>query len=190
MIISPEKVLELNKKYKLIENFDEREKNPEGVGIDLRVGEIYKPIGNGFLGVKNRKTPEIEKVADIKSKNKRFVLKPHEYVLVKTVEKVNAPIEKVALEKGKKPVHIAYHIYPRTTLHRSGVLLIATKGDPGYAGELTFGLANLSDNDFELEMGARIANVIFIEVHGELSRAYGGQWKGGRVAAKKLERQV
>lgn len=190
VIISAKKVLELNKKYRLIENLSKRESNPEGVGIDLRVGEVYKLGGGGFLGVDERKTPEIKKIADVKKGKKRFVLKAHTYVLIKTMERVNAPTEKVVLEKGKKPVHVTYHIYPRTTLHRSGILLIATKGDPGYSGELTFGLTNLSNDDFEFELGARVANVVFTEVHGELSRPYGGQWRGGKVGTKGFERQI
>ena len=42
MIISAKKIIELNKKYKLIENLSERELTPEDVGIDIRVGEVYK----------------------------------------------------------------------------------------------------------------------------------------------------
>jgi hypothetical protein len=37
-------------------------KNPEGAGFDLRVGEIYKIKGKGFLGVEERETPNAEKV--------------------------------------------------------------------------------------------------------------------------------
>jgi deoxycytidine triphosphate deaminase len=45
MILSAKKILELNEKYKIIENLSERELNPEGVGIDVRVGEVYKIKG-------------------------------------------------------------------------------------------------------------------------------------------------
>ena len=45
MIISAKKILELNKKYRLIENLAERELNPEGLGIDVRVGEVYRLEG-------------------------------------------------------------------------------------------------------------------------------------------------
>jgi deoxycytidine triphosphate deaminase len=190
MIISPKKILELNKKYRLIENLDEREKNPEGVGIDLRVGEVYILKGKGFMGVNERSTPTAEKVAEFKGKNTLFVLKAHEYVLVKTIERLNIPGKKIIIEKGMKPVYLMPHVYPRGTFLRSGVELIASKTDPGYFGELTFALANLRDADFEFELGARIANVVFHTVQGELSRPYGGQWKGGRVSAEKRERQI
>lgn len=71
MIISARKIIELNKKYNLIENLSERELNPEGVGIDVRVGEVYKLKGAGFLGVKERRTPEVEKIADAKQGDKK-----------------------------------------------------------------------------------------------------------------------
>jgi hypothetical protein len=41
MIISAKRILELNSEYHFIENLDKRELNPEGVGFDIRVGEIY-----------------------------------------------------------------------------------------------------------------------------------------------------
>ena len=58
MIISAKKIIELNKRYNLIENLAERELNPHGVGMGV-VGEGYKLKGVGFLGVrdKKRKTP-------------------------------------------------------------------------------------------------------------------------------------
>ena len=190
MIVSARKVLELSKKYKLVENLDAREKNPEGVGLDLRVGEVYKIGGKGFLGVTNRKTPNAEKVADIKKHKGPFTLKARGYILIKTMEKINVPDKKIVVEEGKPPVYLMPYVYPRSTLQRSGILLLATKTDPGYSGELTFGLANLSSVDFEFELGARLVNLVFEQVHGEISRPYKGQWKGGRVAAKKFERQI
>ncbi len=173
-----------------MENLGEREKNPEGVGMDLRVGEVYKISGKGYIGLKDRKTPNAEKIADVRKHKGPFTLEAHSYVLIHTIEKVNVPAEKIVIEEGKAPVYIMPHVYPRSTLQRSGILLVATKGDPGYSGTLTFGLANLSDVDFEFDMGARLVNLVWDQVHGEISRPYAGQWKDGRVSAQKLERQI
>ena len=49
MILSSKKVLELCESMKLLENLDQRESYPEGVGIDIRVGEVYMLKGEGFL---------------------------------------------------------------------------------------------------------------------------------------------
>ena len=46
MYLTSLKVLELNEKYHLIEDLCERDlENPEGVGLDLRVGRVEKIIG-------------------------------------------------------------------------------------------------------------------------------------------------
>jgi len=190
MILSAKKVLELNEKYHLIESLGERDlNNPEGIGIDVRVGEVFKLKGNGFLGVDERNTPDIEVIADIKKGDKEVTLKPGDYVLVKTIEKITAPSEKVKVKENRE-VYLMPDVYPRSTLQRCGIFLRATKTDPGYSGELTFALANLSQCEFRLEMGARIANIVFKEVTGDLHRIYEGQWNKGRVNTKKKEKQI
>jgi deoxycytidine triphosphate deaminase len=60
---------------------------------------------------------------------------------------------------------------------------------PGYSGELTFGLKNEGPITVEIEMGARFTHLIFHEIKGEGSK-YRGQWQGGRVSATKREKQV
>lgn len=190
MILSAKKILELNKKYHLIENLAEREaSNPEGVGIDIRVGEVYRLSGEGYLGEEERKTPETEKIADVKKGDKSVTIAPGETVLVKTIEVVNAPAEKIAVEDGAEPRFLMIIAYPRSTLQRCGVFLRATKTDPGYHGELTFAMANLNKSPFKLELGARIANIVFEQVIGDIHRPYNGQWQGGRVTTGKREKQ-
>jgi deoxycytidine triphosphate deaminase len=190
MILSAKKILELNGKYRLVENLSERElTNPEGVGIDLRVGEVYVLEGEGYLGVTERKTPDIRKVADIKDGDKEIVIKPGQYVLVKTMERVTLPAEKIVVEEGQKPAYLVADVHPRSTLQRSGIYFRGTKSDPGFHGELTFALANLGGQPFRLELGARFVNIVFHEVVGDLSRAYEGQWQNGRVATGNKETQ-
>lgn len=190
MILSAKKILELNQKHKLVENLSERElSNPEGVGMDFRLGEVFTIEGEGYLGEKDRKTPEAKKIADIKNGDKSVTIKPGEFVLVKTMEKVNLPSEKIVVEEGSEPRFLIADAHPRSTLQRCGIYFRGTKTDPGYSGELTFGLANLGKSDFRIDLGARFVNIIFAQVIGDLSRAYEGQWQGGRVAATKTERQ-
>jgi deoxycytidine triphosphate deaminase len=191
MILSAKKILELNKEHKLIEGLSERElKNPEGVGIDLRVGSIFEIEGEGFLGETERKTPDIKKIADIKDGKKEIVLKPGDFVLATTIESVNLPAEKIVIEEGKEPTHIIANVHPRSTLQRSGIYFRGTKTDPGYHGQLTFALANLGKSPFRMELGARFVNIVFEQVVGEIHRAYEGQWQGGRVSAGKKEKQI
>jgi deoxycytidine triphosphate deaminase len=177
MIISPKQLLKLVKSKKLVEGLSERElTSPEGAGFDLRLGEVYKISGKAFLGETHRQTPDIESVA-VFGKQKSIKIKPGDFFLVKTVEKINLPLNLSAV------------ILPRTTTFRSGLFLRTGPVQPGYEGELTFGLKNEGPITVEIEMGARFAHVLFHEIKGVGSK-YRGQWQGGRVSATKREKQV
>lgn len=182
MILGIKKLHELVKEINLVENLCERElNNPEGAGFDLRLGEVYKITGSGFLGIEERETPNIELLAkNDQSKSERensFIFKPGEYYLVKTMEKVNLPVA------------VSGIIFPRTTLFRSGLALFNGIVQPGYCGELTFGLANLGKSEITVSFGARVVHITFHDVLGE-GNQYRGQWQGGRVATEGKEMQI
>ena len=177
MILGPKQLLQLVKKIKLVENLSERElTNPEGAGFDLRLGEVYKISGTAFLGETHRQTPDITLVKQY-GKDKSVKIKPGDFFLAKTIEKINLPINLSAV------------ILPRTTTFRSGLFLRTGPIQPGYSGELTFGLKNEGPITVEIEMGARFAHVLFHQIDGVGSK-YRGQWQGGRVSATKKEKQV
>ena len=142
MILGIKELHRLVAEQKLVENLCEREmNNPEGAGFDLRLGEIYELGGDGFLGVEERQTPEIKLVAKNEEgkteQENSFTFEPGKYYLVKTMEKVNLP------------VNISWIIFPRTTMFRSGLGLFNGVVQPGYQGELTFGLCNLGKSKYE-----------------------------------------
>jgi deoxycytidine triphosphate deaminase len=177
MILGPDLLLKLVNEIKLVEGLSERElTNPEGTGFDLRLGQVFRIKGEAFLGETYRKTPDIESVA-LYGRQKSIKIKPDDFFLVKTIEKINLPIDLSAV------------ILPRTTTFRSGLFLRTGPVQPGYSGELTFGLKNEGPITVEIEMGARFAHVLFHEIKGEGSK-YRGQWQGGRVTTKKREKQV
>lgn len=179
MIIGPKKLLQLVKNKKLVEGLSERElTNPEGAGFDLRLGEIYKIKGRAFLGVTERETPDIELVCKYNAKKSTsFTVKPGEFYLATTIEKVNTP------------KNVTINFKPRTTTFRSGLYLRTGNVAPGYCGALTFALKNEGPIPVRLEMGARIVHAQFTWVDGGGSM-YRGQWQGGRVTTKKREKQV
>lgn len=183
MVLGPKLLLKLVKTQKLVEGLSERElTNPEGAGFDLRLGEVYRIKGEAFLGETHRKTPDIESVAKFKNQKSKFKnnvikIKPGDFYLVKTIEKINLPINLSAV------------IIPRTTTFRSGIFIRTGPIQPGYQGELTFGLKNEGPATVTIEMGARFVHLIFHEIKGGGSQ-YRGQWQGGRVTTKKREKQV
>jgi len=182
MILGIKKLLQLVSERNLVENLCDREiNNPEGAGFDLRLGEIYELEGEGFLGVKERNTPNVKLISQYNPSKKEeenyFVFKPKKYYLIKTVEKVNLPIDLSGI------------IFPRTTLFRSGLGLFNGIVQPGYSGKLIFGICNLGKSDIKISLGARVVHITFHEIKGEGSR-YRGQWQGGRVSAEKKETQI
>lgn len=173
------------KKNGLIKNLGKRElENPEGVGVDLRLGAVHKIIkGGAFIEVDGvelgrRKGVETKVIAEyVEGQVQEVTVKPGEYYLVQTYEEINTPSDLMPL------------IHPRTSLFRSGLLLLNSKTDPGYVGKLTMGLTNLSPFPVKLQLGARICNIIFHKIEGKTVK-YRGQHQGGRVSPKKVERQV
>jgi deoxycytidine triphosphate deaminase len=178
MILGPKKLLQLVKEINLVENLDKRElQNPEGAGFDLRLGEVYRIFGDAFLGVEERQTPKIELVIKYDPKKTQSItIKPGEYFLVTTIEKVNLPLD------------ICATFIPRTTTFRSGLFLRTGIAQPGYCGKLTFGLKNEGPVAVTLELGCRFVFAVFHQVEGATS--YRGQWQGGRVTTEKKEKQV
>jgi deoxycytidine triphosphate deaminase len=162
----------------LVEDLSERELlRPEGTGFDLRAGTLFRLQGVGHLGVDDRQTPDVETVAQYSPDRREIVaFHPGDYYLVKTIETVNLP------------PHLVGTVSSRTTMFRCGIVLAAAVVAPGYEGQLTFGLLHAGQCPFTLEMGARVAHILFEEVKGK-TRAYQGQWQGGRVSTEGTEKQ-
>jgi deoxycytidine triphosphate deaminase len=179
MILGVSELLRLVREKNLVENLAERElANPEGAGFDFRIGVLYKVKGKGFLGVEERETPATEEIARyVSGENRPVALEPNVYYVMKTIERVNTPDD------------IAVLLRPRSTLYRSGVALFTGNVSPGYRGEFNFGIINLRDEPFTLEMGARVCHAMFYQVVGETA-PYRGQWQGGRTATDGKEKQV
>ncbi len=179
MILGISELHRLVREKKLVENLSKRElTNPEGTGFDLRIGALYRVKGKGFLGIDERETPDVEEITRYEAGEKRTViLEPHTYYMMQTIEKLNTPSD------------IAVLFRSRSTLYRSGVALFTGNVAPGYRGELSFGIINLRDEPFTLEMGARLCHAMFYEIRGETA-AYRGQWQDGRATTEVRETQV
>ncbi len=193
-VLGLDEVLKKVKEGGLVENLGSRElNNPEGVGVDLRLGAVYEIVeGGAFIEAdpsassgqavglgkrKGVKTKELAKFKPEAAGQEWVIIKPGDYYLVTTLETLNTPSDLMPL------------IYPRSSLFRAGLLLLNTKTDPGYKGKLTMGLKNLSEFEVKLALGARICNVVFHKIDGE-TVSYRGQHQGGRVSPEKEERQV
>ncbi len=179
MILGAAEILRLVKEKRLVENLSERElTSPEGAGFDLRLARLFRLKGQGFLGITERQTPDVELAAEYNpDKTQSIVIKPGEYFLTETIEKLNIPLDLLGIVK------------PRTTLHRSGIITRVSIADPGYSGSLHPGIYNAGGVPIEIELGARYVNIMFFEVKGGGAQ-YRGQWQGGRIKTDGKEVQV
>ena len=179
MILGVDRVLELIKTQKLVEGLDENEINFEGCGVDLRIGEVYEMVDNeGFLHIETRKTPNFKLVAKFeKGESRKIMLEPGKTYSAMTVETINTPDDLLGW------------FIPRSTLYKCGIVVQGVRTDPGYKGKFSFVLTNTSKKPFEIEMGARIANMVFHRVEGK-ANLYKGQWQGGRAFILKEEKQT
>lgn len=182
---------EIHKRIKedfLVEDLGDRElNNPEGVGVDLRLGALHKIVAGGAYieadgksGLGKRKGVKTELIAEFKpdqDSQDEVIIKGGDYFLVTTYETLNIPDDLMPM------------VYPRSSLFRAGLLQLNTKTDPGYKGKLTMGLTNLSKFDVRLQMGARICNLVFFKIEGKTIK-YRGQHQGGRVSPHQEEQQV
>lgn len=162
----------------LIDNLGGRDlTNPEGTGIDLRLGAVHLLTSGGAYieadgqdGLGKRKGVETQEVSRYKIEEvTEAVIQPGKYYLVQTIESIKTPLDLMTA------------VYPRTSLFRAGLILVTSKGDPGYEGPLTFGLKNESEFPVTLQMGARFCNIVFHIIEGE-AVAYRGQHMGGRIS--------
>lgn len=95
--------------------------------------------------------------------DKPFFLQPGEFVLATTIESITLPNDLVARLEGK------------SSLGRIGLLIHSTAGyvDPGWSGNLTLELSNVSKLAITLYAGMKIGQISFIRLTSPAERPYG-----------------
>lgn len=139
--------------------------NINPASIDLALGEEIRDV-DGHL---------IDKLG----KNDEFVIKPNQFVLAHTLEKINMPVNLLGIVKGK------------SSLARKGLIVeFAGFIDPGFSGQITLELKNVSDKPVVLKKHMRICQLCFLEMNGVPRYPYGSdkdshyQHQMGAVASR------
>jgi len=88
-----------------------------------------------------------------KSEDKQIAIKPHQFLLGTSYEKITLPDNIVGQVSG------------RSSYARLGLFIHTCAGyiDPGFSGEITFELYNCSNNPICIDIGDEIAQITFIE---------------------------
>ncbi|UZE92746.1 MAG: dCTP deaminase [Methanosarcinales archaeon] len=88
-----------------------------------------------------------------------------------------------SLEYVELPHDVAGVLRTRSSYARKGLVLGGGFIDPGFRGNLTLCLSNMSEKEIELKKGERIVQMLLLQVKAP-SEAYNGQYQDSRGAVR------
>jgi dCTP deaminase len=111
--------------------------------------------------------------------SRNVVLKPKKYELLATLETVELGLGVVAF------LHI------RSSLAREGVIGSFAVVDPGFRGQLTLNLYNVSDKEVIVKEGERIVQIVFHRLGNMAKIGYNGSYQNSKgIVSSKRSRQL
>ena len=146
----------------IIDPWDESLLQP--ASVDLRLGSKMRVFRNSrvpYIDVK-QELPELTEEVEI-HEDTPFYLHPHEFALGVIAERICLPDDIAARLDGK------------SSLGRLGLLVHSTAGwvDPGWRGNLTLELSNVSGSPITLYAGMRVSQISFMELSTPAEKPYG-----------------
>ncbi len=163
MILSDRSIREEIKKGSIsIEPFHPECVQPSSVDIHLSSRFlVFNTVQHAVIDVRERQNG-LMRTVEIKD-DEPFILHPGEFVLGSTVERM------------KMPNNIAGRIEGKSSLGRLGLLIHSTAGfiDPGWEGNLTLELSNVSPLPIKLYANMKIGQISFATMTTEVDNPYG-----------------
>ena len=137
----------------LIENYSEESIQSES--YDLSIGSKIALVGSKMLEVDIKDNISYRKMHNVlKIAETGYVLKPYEYILVSTKEKLNMPDI------------ITAHVEPRTRYTRIGLLVSPQHINSSFSGNVWIGLFNASSYPITIYQDTKIAQFVFEQLLG------------------------
>ena len=149
----------------LVRDFSDLDSQVQPNGFDLTLAQVQRYAGVGTIGIDNasRVLPPLEPV---EADPDGFVLLQMGPYHVTYAETVCLPRDLMALGR------------PRSSLTRSGVAIHTAVWDAGYAGRSTSLLVVDNPDGFRVQIGARVAQLIFIRLSEPDETGYQGIYQG------------
>lgn len=151
--------------HPLLSGFVDLEQQVQPNGFDLTLAEVRRFAGGGVIAVNNadRQLPELMEVA---ANADGFVTLPPGPYHITYREIVSLPNDLMAFGR------------PRSSLNRSGVTIHTAVWDAGYTGRSTSLLSVINPHGFRLQIGARVMQLVFVQLASATSRGYRGAYQG------------
>lgn len=152
-----------------VEPFEPSQLQP--ASIDLRLGTSFVCFaGGGIVDMRDRIVPSYPVDLVGKGHDSYFELKPQTMILGATVECVSLGSRMWGKIEGK------------SSMGRMGLVVHVTAGfiDPGFKGQITLELYNLSANAIRLRPGLAICQIAFGQCKSDARRPYGSPGLGSR----------
>lgn len=173
MILSDKDIIEKIEKGELVVRPFLR-KNVQPSTLDVCLSKTLRVFDNFKLGVIDpRKGADPTQVVEMGEEG--FVIHPGEFVLGSTVEEIEMPLDLAAKLEG------------RSSLGRLGLVIHATAGyvDPGFSGDLTLEISNISRTPIRIYSEMRIAQLCFYNMSSPVERPYGAPGLGSKYQGQK-----
>lgn len=131
--------------------------------IDVRIGPLFRVFNYNHLVHVVDPAEDSSELTNLVEVTEGYILHPGEFVLGSTVERVKLPNDLVARLEGK------------SSLGRLGLIIHSTAGfvDPGWNGQLTLELTNISGLPIKLRPGMKIGQLSFMTMTTAAQRPYG-----------------
>lgn len=173
MILSDGDIKQVISSGKLgIDPFDEECVQPSSVDLHL-LDEVLVFDSHKAAVVDVRSKVNVTRKVRIEESG--FVLHPSEFILGSTFESFKIPASLAAKLEGK------------SSLGRLGLVIHATAGfvDPGFEGQLTFEISNVSRLPILLYPKMKIAQICFIKMSSPAQLPYGSKGLGSKYSGQK-----
>ena len=132
--------------------------------VDLRLGDSFRVFHNHRAAAIDLREPPTNLTEEVVvAGDEPFVIHPGEFVLGRTLERVELPDDIVARIEGK------------SSIGRLGLIVHATAGfvDPGFKGTLTLEITNFNSVPIVLRTGLPIAQLSMMALDAPAERPYG-----------------
>lgn len=139
--------------------------NVQPSSIDLLLDptfRIFRTIHKAFIDIRTDTSAELTELVQV-AEDEGLVIHPGNFILGSTVEHVEIPNNLVARLEG------------RSSIGRLGIVIHSTAGyiDPGFKGNITLEISNLSNIPVKLYPRMRIAQLSFEELTTPADAPYG-----------------